>query len=117
MGGSISLSAGRTISVKLRMADFKTFTRARTLAEPTDLARVIYATACELYEGSGLERVQLRLVGVRVENLAPVGQTSRQLALNSKGEMHLVRSLVVRVEVKECSISETAIEESDGEAC
>lgn len=77
-------NSGRTISVKLRMADFKTFTRARTLPEPTDLARVIYATACELYEGSGLERVQLRLVGVRVENLAPVGQTSRQLALDEQ---------------------------------
>ncbi|MQY02333.1 DNA polymerase IV [Actinomadura macrotermitis] len=75
-------NAGRTISVKLRRADFTTITRARTLREPTDLARVIYVTACELYEGSGLERVRLRLVGVRVENLEPAGQAPRQLALD-----------------------------------
>ncbi|MGI5202761.1 DNA polymerase IV [Spirillospora sp. CA-108201] len=75
-------NAGRTVSVKLRMADFKTITRARTLAEPTDLARVIYVTARELYEASGLERVRLRLVGVRVENLGPAGEAPRQLALD-----------------------------------
>ncbi|MEU8803518.1 DNA polymerase IV [Spirillospora sp. NPDC048819] len=75
-------NAGRTVSVKLRMASFKTITRARTLDEPTDLARVIYITACELYEGAGLERVRLRLVGVRVENLGPAGEAPRQLAFD-----------------------------------
>ncbi|WP_067462901.1 DNA polymerase IV [Actinomadura macra] len=75
-------NAGRTVTVKLRMANFKTITRARTLREPTDLARVIYITACELYEGAGLERVRLRLVGVRVENLGPAGEAPRQLALD-----------------------------------
>ncbi|MDL4771022.1 MULTISPECIES: DNA polymerase IV [Thermomonosporaceae] len=75
-------NAGRTVSVKLRMANFTTITRARTLREPTDLARVIYITACELYEAAGLERVRLRLVGVRVENLDPADQAPRQLALD-----------------------------------
>lgn len=75
-------NAGRTVSVKLRMADFKTITRSRTLREPTDLARVIYVTACELYEAAGLERVRLRLVGVRVENLGPADEAPRQLAFD-----------------------------------
>ncbi|HEV7935412.1 MAG TPA: DNA polymerase IV [Actinomadura sp.] len=73
---------GRTVSVKLRMADFKTITRARTLGEPTDLARSIYATACELYRAAGLDRTPLRLVGVRMENLSAAGETPRQLALD-----------------------------------
>ena len=56
----------KTVTVKLRLASFKTITRSRTLPEPTDVARVIYATACALYEGSGLDgRARLRLVGVR----------------------------------------------------
>lgn len=75
-------NAGRTVSVKLRMANFKTITRARTLREPTDLTRVIYVTACGLYEGAGLDRVRLRLVGVRVENLGPAGEAPRQLAFD-----------------------------------
>jgi DNA polymerase-4 len=74
--------AGRTISVKLRTADFTTITRSRTLPEPTDLAHVIYTTACALYAAAGLARVRLRLVGVRVENLVPASGAAHQLALD-----------------------------------
>jgi DNA polymerase-4 len=73
---------GRTVAVKLRRADFTTISRARTLREPTDLAREIYAVACALYTASGLEYTPLRLVGVRVENLTPADGSSRQLALD-----------------------------------
>ncbi|RAY16539.1 DNA polymerase IV [Actinomadura craniellae] len=73
---------GRTVSVKLRRGDFTTLTRSRTLPETTDLTRVIYITSCELYAAAGLEGVPLRLVGVRVENLGPAGETPRQLALD-----------------------------------
>jgi DNA polymerase-4 len=72
---------GRTVAVKLRRADFSTITRSRTLREPTDLAREIYATACALYAASGLEYTPLRLVGVRVENLVSADTATRQLAL------------------------------------
>jgi DNA polymerase-4 len=75
----------RTISVKLRLASFKTITRSRTLAEPTDVAREIYATACALYEGSGLDsRARLRLVGVRAAGLRPAAAASRQLAFDDR---------------------------------
>jgi DNA polymerase-4 len=62
--------AGRTVQLKLRYADFRTITRARTLVQPTDLAAEIGATAQEL-----LARVPLgpgvRLLGVSVQQLAP----------------------------------------------
>jgi DNA polymerase IV len=77
----------RTISVKLRRADFKTFTRSRTLAEPTDVAQKIYATACELYAGSGLaDGVLLRLVGVRASGLSPASEAGTQLTLGERGD-------------------------------
>jgi DNA polymerase-4 len=72
---------GRTIAIKLRRDDFTTITRSRTLREPTDLAREIYATACALYEASGLAYTPLRLVGVRVENLVSADTATRQLSL------------------------------------
>lgn len=75
---------GRTVSVKLRRADFTTINRSRTLREPTDVAQVIYATACELFEAAGLDRVRLRLVGVRMENLRLADEATRQLALGEK---------------------------------
>ncbi|HRC42365.1 DNA polymerase IV [Nostocoides sp.] len=60
---------GRTVSIKVRFADFTTITRARTLRDPTDVTQEIYATAKSLYDALGLERARLRLVGVRVEAL------------------------------------------------
>ncbi|WP_431893269.1 DNA polymerase IV [Nonomuraea sp. bgisy101] len=75
---------GRTVSVKLRRADFSTITRSRTLREPTDVAQEIYATACDLYAAAGLERIRLRLVGVRLENLRPADSASHQLSLGEK---------------------------------
>ena len=60
---------GRTISVKVRFSDFTTITRSRTLRDPTDVSRDIYATARALYDGLSLQRARLRLVGVRMEGL------------------------------------------------
>ena len=75
----------RTVTVKLRLASFKTITRSRTLGEPTDVAREIYAAACALYEGSGLgERARLRLVGVRATGLRPAEGAARQLAFGDR---------------------------------
>ena len=75
----------RTVSVKLRLASFKTLTRSRTLPYPTDIAREIYATACALYESAGLDQgAWLRLVGVRVSGLAPAASANAQLTLDDR---------------------------------
>ena len=75
----------KTVTVKLRLASFKTITRSRTLPESTDVARVIYATACALYEGSGLDaRARLRLVGVRATGLRPAAGAVTQLAFGDR---------------------------------
>jgi DNA polymerase-4 len=77
---------GRTVSIKVRFADFTTITRSKTLREPTDVARVVFETARGLYDALGLERARIRLVGVRVEGLADAAATPRQLALGGAGE-------------------------------
>ncbi len=75
----------RTVVVKLRLANFKTITRSRTLPEPTDVARTIYDTACALHAGSGLDpQARLRLVGVRATGLHPAGTAVTQLALGEE---------------------------------
>jgi DNA polymerase-4 len=74
--------AARTVVVKLRLADFRTITRSRTLPEPTDVAQKIYLTACALYSGAGLDdRARLRLVGVRTAGLVPAAAAQTQLSL------------------------------------
>ncbi len=60
---------GRTVTVKVRFADFTTITRSRTLRDPTDVSRDIFATAVSLFDGLALQRARLRLVGVRMTGL------------------------------------------------
>ncbi len=64
---------GRTVALKLRFTDFRTVTRSRTLAEPTNVGRRIYEEAASIYDGMALGRTPIRLIGVRVEQLDDAG--------------------------------------------
>ncbi len=73
--------AGRTVTLKVRFADFTTITRSRTLPEATDVTVEIHRAVTQLYDALGLQRARLRLVGVRVEGLMPRATVQRQLVL------------------------------------
>lgn len=72
---------GRTVSIKVRFADFTTITRSRTLTEPTDSSRVLYDTARGLFDALDRKGALIRLVGVRAEGLREAIDTPHQLAL------------------------------------
>ncbi|OPC83288.1 DNA polymerase IV [Embleya scabrispora] len=76
-------TAGRTVTIKIRFADFSTITRSKTLREATDVGHEIYHVACLLHGALGLERARLRLVGIRVEGLVG-GACPRQLVLGER---------------------------------
>jgi len=77
--------SARTVVVKLRLADFTTITRSRTLPSPTDVTREIYATACALYAAAGLDaQARMRLVGVRATGLIPAAAADAQLAFGDR---------------------------------
>ena len=60
---------GRTVALKVRLADFRTVSRSRTLDVPTDTAREMFDTVWALYTALDPGE-RIRLVGVRVEGLA-----------------------------------------------
>ena len=74
---------GRTVSIKIRFADFTTITRARTVRDATDVSQEIYSVALGLYEALRLDRARLRLVGVRVEGLVDADGGDEQLMLDA----------------------------------
>jgi DNA polymerase-4 len=76
--------AGRTVTIRVRFADFTTITRSRTLAEATDVTTEVYAAATRLFHGLGLQRARIRLVGVRVEGLVARTKVQRQLVLGAR---------------------------------
>jgi DNA polymerase-4 len=74
----------RTVSIKVRFADFATLTRSRTLGVPTDVGQELYDTARTLYDALGLDRARIRLVGVRAERLIDAGTAAQQLELGAR---------------------------------
>ena len=69
----------RTVHIKIRTGDFTTWTRAATLAEPTDLAETIVKAAREMYRARiDLHGKGVRLLGVGASHLVPAdrGQPS-----------------------------------------
>jgi DNA polymerase-4 len=73
----------RTITVKLRLPSFATFTRSRTLRDPTDLGADIYAVVRDLVGSMPPGRRRYRLLGVVGSGLVPAG--AHQVALVEEG--------------------------------
>ena len=73
---------GRTVTLKVRFANFKTITRSRTLDEAVDAGASIYEVARDLYLKLDPDRPRIRLLGVAVTGLLP-GPPKRQLQLEA----------------------------------
>jgi len=72
---------GRTVAIKVRLDDFSTHTRARTLPEPLDSAAQVAPVALELLRRFDPPR-PVRLLGVRLAGLEPLdARRPRQLTL------------------------------------
>jgi DNA polymerase-4 len=65
--------AGSTVTVKLKTADFRIRTRARSLESPTQLAGRIFAAARSLLEREA-DGTRFRLLGVGLSSLAAADQ-------------------------------------------
>jgi DNA polymerase-4 len=72
----------KTITLKVRFADFTTVNRSKTLPLPIDSTHEIYEVAKALYEALSIERARIRLVGVSLENLHT--DTHEQLVLGAR---------------------------------
>ncbi|MBL0389152.1 DNA polymerase IV [Tumebacillus sp. ITR2] len=65
---------GRTLTLKLRYAPWRTITRSHTFPRATDLETPLYQAVKELLAKCGLSREDaIRLIGVQVGNLVPKG--------------------------------------------
>jgi DNA polymerase IV len=69
----------RTIVLKVRLANFTTLTRSRTLSAPTDVGAELNAVAAAMYDALPGVRRRVRLLGVQASGLVPAG--AEQLAL------------------------------------
>ena len=86
----------RTVTLKVRLANFTTLTRSRTIDPPTDLAADLYRVASELFRALPGARRRVRLLGVAGTGLVPAGD--EQLALLRGERWGEVERAVDRIE-------------------
>ncbi len=72
--------AGRTITLKVKYADFRSITRSHSLPGPTASTETIFDEACRLLDALTLAD-KVRLIGVGVSNFGPAHHGPRQLPL------------------------------------
>ena len=75
----------KTISIKVRFADFSTISRSKTLPLPIDSTHDIYEVAKALYLALGLDRARLRLVGISLDNLSEAAPEQLLLGARERG--------------------------------
>jgi len=86
----------RTVSIKVRLANFTTLTRSKTVAMPTDVAADLYDVASALYLALPGARRRIRLLGVQATGLESAG--AEQLALLRGRKWGDVERAVDRIE-------------------
>jgi DNA polymerase-4 len=74
----------KTISIKVRFADFKTISRSKTLDQPISGTKESFEVAKSLYQALKIDRARIRLVGVSLEGLIPVSDAPEQLLLGQR---------------------------------
>jgi nucleotidyltransferase/DNA polymerase involved in DNA repair len=70
---------GRTVTTKIRLEGFLTYTRARTVEDPLDSAPAIYAIAWANFERVARRGKKVRLIGVSVSSFGSPGPKQRTL--------------------------------------
>jgi DNA polymerase-4 len=75
---------GRTVTLKVRYANFSTITRSKTLDAEVDTTPGIYEVAGSLFKKLDPDRPRIRLLGVSVTGLS-LGPPRRQLHLLAEG--------------------------------
>jgi len=61
---------GRTLTLKIRLTGFKTFTRSITIAKYTNFVEDIYGALYNLYDAFDKKGQKVRLIGVKVSNFS-----------------------------------------------
>ena len=69
---------GRTITLKIRFHNFITFSKSKTLENPTNLDDIIFKTVVELLDKVKHKKGGVRLLGIKLSNLAS-GNERKQL--------------------------------------
>lgn len=104
---------GRTITLKVRLEDFSTFSRSRTLSDFVDSTLILKGVAIELYRAVSKKKMKVRLLGIGVSQLSSVAGEQLGLFDQEASLDHRVTRLLDELKDKygEHSVSRAALTE------
>ncbi len=76
--------AANTVSIKVRFADFRTISKAKSSDLPLSTNAQIYEVVKKLYQSLNLDRARIRLVSVSLEKLVDSDNLPQQLTLGQR---------------------------------
>ncbi len=74
---------GKSITLKIRMDSFKTYTRSVNIYKPTNFVDILFKETERMYDSFGIKQQKIRLLGVKVSKF---NSPEFQLDLFSKGD-------------------------------
>jgi DNA polymerase-4 len=83
---------GRTVTLKIRLSDFDTCTRQRSISTPTNVAHRIARIATELLNENYDGRKRVRLLGISISSLTPHLPDAESRAHSVQGELFAIGS-------------------------
>jgi len=90
----------RTITLKIRLKGFQTFTRSATMEKATNFIDILYKQAKDLYNDFDAKGKKVRLVGVRASNLSPADFQDSLFKDSGDDKREEVHSAVDRIKEK-----------------
>ena len=92
-------TAGRVVTLKLKTADFRSLTRRRTLSEPTQTARTVFAVARELLRAEARGGAY-RLIGVALSDLVEAEGPAADFFAGGEAKARTTETAVDRLRAK-----------------
>lgn len=102
----------RTLTLKIRLEGFRTYTRAVTVAEPTNFSEDLIKTVRNLFRKFELKGNKVRLVGVRSSNLSGAHEEPlfKTKADERKEEIHRAVDRIRKKFGKDCILRAASVE-------
>ncbi len=92
--------SGKTVTLKIRLEDFSTFTRARSFGQFICSSKIIAETSLSLYKKFDRQGKKVRLLGVAVSNLSTESSDQLNLFESSQPADHKIDTVIDLVQNK-----------------
>ncbi len=91
---------GRTITLKIRLESFHTYTRAVTIGKSTNYVDVLFRYVKRLYGDFSFDKGKIRLLGVKVSGLIPASARDDLFEESSDGKMEKIYQALDKIKEK-----------------